>query len=326
MRGCLGDRIVRAMLHNTRQPLTIYMTNTSLKSENYPVNLNDDQGTVKALEESGSEIRYEEVDPTCLNSITAFRHRLQIAHGTSHGTKPLSILVNSPAQEFENAQKAAKLGYFGPKNMSNILLPIMKRDGNSRIVNVSVGGGGAGYWIWKADLADKFELRNLSTEVLDTLVRKYVRDAANGELVEQGWAKRLDVKGPQSHLYVIPRMALGAYTHLLARENPDVLINASGGDSFKFLKHVYGGAITPTFLALGDLKGVSGRYWIAGKPVDWENNRYKPPETDKVLSWKKPDKVKVSELSPSELEAPTPRPEKSFTWVSFKPNTLGPDS
>ncbi|KAF3282668.1 hypothetical protein TWF970_001414 [Orbilia oligospora] len=292
------------MLHNTRQPLTIYMTNTSLKSENYPVNLNDDQGTVKALEESGSEIRYEEVDPTCLNSITVFRHRLQIAHGTSHGTKPLSILVNSPAQEFENAQKAAKLGYFGPKNMSSILLPIMKRDGNSRIVNVSVGGGGAGYWIWKADLADRFELRNLSTEVLDTLVRKYVRDAANGELVEQGWAKRLDVKGPQNHLYVIPRMILGAYTHLLARENPDVLINASGGD----------------------LKGVSGRYWIAGKPVDWESNRYKPPETDKVLSWKKPNKVKVSELSPSELEAPTPRPEKPFTWVSFKPKTLGPDS
>ncbi|KAK6516454.1 hypothetical protein TWF506_006360 [Arthrobotrys conoides] len=317
----IGDRIIRAMLHNTRQPLTIYMTNASLKTETYPVNFNDNQGTAAALEKSGSEIRYEQVDPTSLDSIRAFRHRLQIAHGASHGTKPLSILVNSPAQEFENAQNAAKYSYFGPKNMSRILLPIMKRDGGSRIVNVSVGGGGSGYWLWREDLADMFDLQKLSTELLDALVRKYVRDASREELIEQGWTKRVDVKGPQIHPYIIPRMALAAYTYVLARENPDILINASGGDSWKFPTHVYGGAITPTFLALGDLEGVSGRYWIAGKTVDWETAQYKTTESHKRLCWNKPSKLAARDLSPSELGAWKPRPEEPRFW-NFKLGNL----
>ncbi|RVD80973.1 uncharacterized protein DFL_008856 [Arthrobotrys flagrans] len=313
----LGDRIVRSMLHNTRQPLTIYITKPSHIGGNYSIDLNDDQETAKALEESGSEIKYAELDVENQGSIKAFRDHLQGTYGASHGRKPLSILVNSAAQEFEDAKRAVDITYFGSKNLTRLLLPIMKRDGDSRIVNVSVGGGGASYWIWKKELADRFKLRNLTGKLLDDLMREYLHYAASGKLVEQGWAKRRDLKEPKSHLYIIPRMALAAHTFLLAKANPGFLINVSGGDSWKFANHVYGGAITPTFLALGSLEGATGRYWIAGEAVDWETNKFATQEQSRetgpsipAASKSRPSKPATSKSRPSKPRAPKSRPSK----------------
>ncbi|KAK6357405.1 hypothetical protein TWF718_001717 [Orbilia javanica] len=319
----LGNAIVRSMLHNTRQPLTIYMTTPSHASECHPINLIDDQETTKALETSGSEIKYAELDLQNSNSIEAFRDHLQSTYGESHGPQPLSILVNPAAELIEDPQKAVDIKYFGLKNLTKLLLPIIKRDGDSRIVNVSVGAGGPDYWFWKRGLANRFKLNNLTEQRLDGLMRKYLHDAAGGSLVEQGWAKRPDLRALKGHPHVIPRLALAAYTFLLAKENPGLLINVTGGDSRKFPNHVYNGAITPTFLALGSLEGATGRYWLAGEPVDWETNRYASPEPK--ISAAPKSKPRVLGKSSFSYKRPVTSKSEPKIFVAAKRNPAKPE-
>ncbi|KAK6362946.1 hypothetical protein TWF730_000397 [Orbilia blumenaviensis] len=268
-----GYRIVCAMLQNTRQPLTIYMTGSSSRHDDLNVQFQHDPATMEALKKSGSIIKTARVDLDFSGSIKAFRDHLQDTYGASHGAKPLSVLINAPAARSGNAQVSAGRMYFGSKNLTRLLLPIMKRTGDSRIVNVSVDGGQAGYWIPSRELVDSFKLRNLTEKRLDNLMQKFQTDGSNGKLVEAGWSRPSKSLKRDTAPYVIPKIALAAYTFILAKENPGFLINASGGDSWRLANPVYSGALTPTFLALGDLEGRTGGFWIGGKRVDWDTGK-----------------------------------------------------
>ncbi|KAK6536171.1 hypothetical protein TWF281_000417 [Arthrobotrys megalospora] len=266
----IGNRIICTMLQNTQQPLTIYMTGPSYSREKYDVTFKQDRATVMALRRTGSEVKFAELDLEYSGSIKAFRDHLLDTYGASHGARPLSILINSPAAIFKDAKKSVDRTYFGSKNLTRLLLPIMKRTGDSRIVNVSIPGGQARSLIPNEDLADQFSFENLTEKNLDNLMRKYQEDAASGKQVEEGWSRPSGPNGPSVNSYNIPRIALAAHAFVLAKENPGFLINASGGDSWRYGIERYRGALTPTLLALGDLGGATGGFWIGGQRIDWE--------------------------------------------------------
>ncbi|KAJ6017849.1 Short-chain dehydrogenase/reductase SDR [Penicillium sp. IBT 35674x] len=120
-------------------------------------------------------------------------------------------------------------------------------------------------------LQTRFLKPDLTFAELDILVGEYSRLAEQHNEIASGWP---------------PLQALNAATRILARNNPDLLINcccpgwvgtplgAQAGQPPKFVQE---GAGVPLRLAVGDIGQVSGRYWANdsvastghGKVSDW---------------------------------------------------------
>lgn len=63
------------------------------------------------------------------------------------------------------------------------------------------------------------EVENLTEEKIDEILSKFMKDFEQGSLEKEGWR-------PYLSAYCVSKAALNAYTRLLAKRYPDMLINA----------------------------------------------------------------------------------------------------
>ena len=133
-----------------------------------------------------------------------------------------------------------------------------------RIVNVSSTGSSLDNY--SAQIAARFRDTSLDLDGLDALVREYETTIKSGE---EG--KKKAGFGTAS-AYCLSKAGINALTAILGRENKDegVLVNCCcpgwvdtdmGGIMGKPPKTGEEGARIPVRLAVGDLGGVTGRYW-----------------------------------------------------------------
>ncbi|KAL6711549.1 hypothetical protein ACN47E_004483 [Coniothyrium glycines] len=163
--------------------------------------------------------------------------------------------------------------YKGTLRVCQTFIPIMRPGG--RIVNLSSQSGQLHYFA--PELRKRFLDPAMTLDQLSKLVAEYSDVAAKGEEAERGWP-------PMT--YFTSKAALNAGTRILARDNPDLLINCCcpgwvstdlGSQAGKPPKTSEEGARVPLHLAFGDIGNVSGRYWAndsvsgkgSGKVQDW---------------------------------------------------------
>ncbi|KAI3710868.1 hypothetical protein L2E82_40663 [Cichorium intybus] len=170
-------------------------------------------------------------------------------------------------QTFEGAKKCLETNYYGAKHVTQALLTLLLKSTSPRILNVSSKLGQLHNVEGENARKILSDYDGLTEEVVDGVVREYLKDAKDEELLEKkGWSS--NVSG-----YVVSKAALNAYTRILAKNFPCICANAvSPGfvatdmSCFKGTSTVEEGARGPVRLALISHGGPSGQYfWTTEK-------------------------------------------------------------
>ncbi|XP_076937332.1 salutaridine reductase-like [Bidens hawaiensis] len=165
-------------------------------------------------------------------------------------------------QTFEGAQKCLETNYYGTKHVTQALLPLLLKSNSPRIVNVSSKLGQLENVQDENARRILSDVDGLSEEVVDEVVKEYLKDVKDAELMaKRGWTS--NVSG-----YIMSKAALNAYTRILAKNFPLLCANAvSPGfvatemTFFKGTSTAKEGARGPVRLALMPDGGPSGRYF-----------------------------------------------------------------
>ncbi|KAF5957022.1 hypothetical protein HYC85_004247 [Camellia sinensis] len=96
-------------------------------------------------------------------------------------------------QTYETAEGCLRTNYYGPKQLSQALIPLFRLSSSARIVNVSFGLEAA-------------------------KVSRYLQDAKEDLLESKGWSVL--------SAYVVSKAAFNAYTRVLAKKFPNFGINS----------------------------------------------------------------------------------------------------
>ncbi|CAL5203393.1 unnamed protein product [Lathyrus oleraceus] len=166
------------------------------------------------------------------------------------------------AQTYEKAEECLNTNYYGVKRVTKALLPLLQlSSAKARIVNLSSLRG-------ELKRIPNGRLRNelgaveeLSEEKIDTIVKKFLYDFKGNALEANGWGMMLPA-------YSISKASLNAYTRVLARNNPHMLINcvhpgfvSTDLNWHKGTMTVDDGARGPIMLALLSDEGPTGCYF-----------------------------------------------------------------
>ena len=248
----LGLAITTSLLSSSPSGSTIYLTSRSPAAGHAAL------ASIPAALKTQSTVQYLPLDITDDKSIDAVAAVLQVRHGR------LDVLVNNAGVELDIGAKAEGMGrdevvrrtlatnYYGPLRASEKLLPLIPPGG--RIVFVSSTAGhlnNFGSDRVRAQIANP----NLTREGLTQLVARF----ADGE---KGW--------PRS-AYCASKAAQTALAGVLARERPDIAVNACcpGWVDTEMGRHAgrkppktcEEGARIPVRLAVGDIGDVNGKFW-----------------------------------------------------------------
>ena len=157
----------------------------------------------RELDPAGKDVLYHQLDVTDPGSIAA------VAKDLPGLTSRLDVLVNNAGvghegSDFESLKHTIEVNYFGPRDVTDALLPFLHPGG--RVVMVSSGLGELAY-LGRA-LRPRFDTPSLSRSALDALVSSYLADAKSGDRKRAGWPSA----------YSVSKVALNALTRVLARD------------------------------------------------------------------------------------------------------------
>ncbi|KAL7167493.1 hypothetical protein ACSBR2_038037 [Camellia fascicularis] len=121
-------------------------------------------------------------------------------------------------QTYETAEGCLRTNYYGPKQLSQALIPLLQLSGSARIVNVSSGLGQLKNVTneWAREVLS--DVDGLTEEKVDEVVSQYLQDAKEDLLESKGWSVL--------SAYVVSKAALNAYTRVLAKKFPNFGINS----------------------------------------------------------------------------------------------------
>ncbi|CAK8570365.1 unnamed protein product [Lathyrus sativus] len=238
--------------------------------------------SVKALQEGGLDVVYHQLDIVDDSSINQFVEWLKESYGG------LDILVNNAGVNFnlgsdnsvENAYKVIKTNYYGIKNLTEALIPLMKPSVvGARIVNTSSRLGrlnGRRNRISNVELREQLsDVEVLSVELIDRTLSEFLQQVEDGSWTSGGW--------PQIYTdYSLSKLAVNAYTRLMARklsERPEgqkIYINCycpgwvkTALTGFAGNNTVEEGADTGVWLALLHDQTVIGRFFAERREINF---------------------------------------------------------
>ncbi|XP_058755697.1 salutaridine reductase-like [Vicia villosa] len=166
------------------------------------------------------------------------------------------------AQTYEKAEECLNTNYYGVKRVTKALLPLLQlSSAKARIVNLSSLRGELKR-IPNGRLRKELgAVEELSEEKIDTILKKFLDDFKGNVLEANGWGMMLPA-------YSISKASLNAYTRVLARNNPHMLINcvhpgfvSTDLNWHKGTMTVDEGARGPIMLALLPDEGPTGCYF-----------------------------------------------------------------
>ncbi|TYJ27006.1 hypothetical protein E1A91_A07G157500v1 [Gossypium mustelinum] len=183
----------------------------------------------------------------------------------------LDILVNSrdiwskaTDDNYELAEECLKTNYYGAKRTAEALIPLLQLSDLPRIVNVSSSV------VMLKGKGEKLKgvLTGVTTEEkLNDLITEYLKDFKEGLHGSKGWPTFISA-------YTVSKVALNAYTRILANKYPDFCINSvCPGYAKTDINLNTGtitaeeGAVTPVKLALLPKGGPSGLFFVKSEPA-----------------------------------------------------------
>ncbi|PIN04733.1 Dehydrogenases with different specificities (related to short-chain alcohol dehydrogenases) [Handroanthus impetiginosus] len=240
----------------------------------------------KVLQEGGLNVMFHQLDIVDPSSIEAFTEWVKEKYGG------IDILVNNAGvnsnagsdNSMEGAEKVIGTNYFGTKNITKAIIPLMRpSDAGARIVNVSSRLGrlnGRRNKISKSTKVHHFcsfikleDDESISEELIDEMVNTFLEQVKDGTWTEGGW--------PQVFTdYSLSKLAVNTYTRLMARifsERPEghkLYINCYCPGWVKTAMTGWAGHVTPeegadtgVWLALLPDQCISGKFFSERREI-----------------------------------------------------------
>ncbi|XP_058202523.1 (+)-neomenthol dehydrogenase-like [Rhododendron vialii] len=164
-------------------------------------------------------------------------------------------------QSCEVAEVCLRTNYYGVKLVTEELIPLLQLSDSPRIVNVSSILGQLKLISNEKAKKELSDIESLTVEKVDELVQEFAKDFKEDKLEARGWPINFSA-------YIVSKAALNGYTRVLAKNYPNIAINAvSPGYVKTDLNHNNGiltveqGAKGPVMLALVDDGGSSGLFY-----------------------------------------------------------------
>nr|POE79723.1 carbonyl reductase [nadph] 1 [Quercus suber] len=264
----------------------VHSSNSNLQTPQNPDPTNRTEGdNLGFTSERGHEVAYSKLDIAQSGSAKQFADQVQAQYGRA------DVLINNAGvnldadYSYDHAKKTLDVNYDGTRDMCLALLPLLRQSTSSayqtRIVNVSsVASALKSY-----SHAIKSQLRDPAI-TLSTIadLRDHYLSAVNEHSEEaSGWF------GP-GRSYSVSKAFINAMTIAIARDNPQMLVNACcpgwidtdmgglvGSKRNRPPKTPDDGAKIPVRLALDDLEKVTGKYWA--------NKSVRSKEAGQVQEW-----------------------------------------
>ncbi|KHG16333.1 (+)-neomenthol dehydrogenase -like protein [Gossypium arboreum] len=189
-----------------------------------------------------------------------------VTFSMASGTEEYSSNIWSKATEtYELAEECLKTNYYGAKRTTEALIPLLQISESPRIVNISSS------IVMLKDMVGE-QLKGVLTgftteEKLSDLISEYLKDFKQGLLQTKGWPTCLSA-------YTVSKVAMNAYTRIVANKYPDFCINCVCPGFVKTDINlntgkltVEEGAATPVKLAVLPKGGPSGLFFVRGEPA-----------------------------------------------------------
>ncbi|WCJ22631.1 NAD(P)-binding Rossmann-fold superfamily protein [Euphorbia peplus] len=122
-------------------------------------------------------------------------------------------------QNLEIAEKCLNTNFYGAKRMAEGLIPLLELSDTPRIINISSS------WASLQKISNEWakgllsDVKNLTEERVDEVVNQFVKDFKDDLLKTKGWPI-------SSSPYIMSKVALNAYTRILAKKYPSFLVNS----------------------------------------------------------------------------------------------------
>ncbi|KAL5215007.1 hypothetical protein ABZP36_004159 [Zizania latifolia] len=174
--------------------------------------------------------------------------------------------MNKQGQEtYDTANNGVQTNFYGTRHVIQALLPILLSSPDGRIVNVSSQFGLLRF-VSNEDVKKELDdVHSLTEERLDELLDKFLKDFEAGTLEAHGWPTTFAA-------YKMAKVAMNAYTRILARRHPSLRVNCAHPGYVKtdmtmnsgFLTTEVGGRNIVT-VALQPYCGPTGAFFDEGK-------------------------------------------------------------
>ncbi|XP_024169422.2 (+)-neomenthol dehydrogenase-like [Rosa chinensis] len=122
-------------------------------------------------------------------------------------------------QTYETAEDCLKTNYYGIKQLTEALLPLLQKSEAARIVNVSSALGQLRVIANERAEKELGDVNNLTEEKVDKLVEEFLEDVKQDLIESKGWPLNISS-------YIVSKAALNAYTRVLAKKYPEIATNA----------------------------------------------------------------------------------------------------
>ncbi|XP_028068934.1 (+)-neomenthol dehydrogenase-like [Camellia sinensis] len=164
-------------------------------------------------------------------------------------------------QSYEGSEACLRTNYYGAKQVTEELIPLLQLSNSTRIVNVSstlgqlknIANGRAKMVLSEGD--------EHAEEKVDEVVNQFLKDVKEDMLETKGWPINLST-------YVVSKAALNAYSRILATKFPNFQVNYVSPSFVKTNMNcnngefdVEKGAKGPVALALTPVGGLSGLFF-----------------------------------------------------------------
>ncbi|PWA35481.1 glucose/ribitol dehydrogenase [Artemisia annua] len=127
----------------------------------------------------------------------------------------LAKVVN---ETYELGEKCLNINYYGTKEVTEALIPLLQLSKSPRIVNITSMGGDLKY-LRNEKLKDELQdIEKLNEERIDEIIKWFLSDFKNANLEENGWPSTVSA-------YRVSKIALNAYTRLMARKFKNIIVN-----------------------------------------------------------------------------------------------------
>ncbi|XP_057454561.1 (+)-neomenthol dehydrogenase-like isoform X2 [Lotus japonicus] len=164
---------------------------------------------------------FHQLDVTDPASIGSFTHFIQTRFGK------LDILENGGqidsrkifTENYELSEACLKTNYYGVKELTKALIPLLQFSGSAKIVNVSSSMGRLENMPDARPKEVLNDVENLTEEKIDEFLSEFLKDFKEGSLETKGWPH-------SASAYRISKAAQNAYTRILTKKYPLFCINA----------------------------------------------------------------------------------------------------
>ncbi|CAL9770313.1 unnamed protein product, partial [Musa acuminata subsp. burmannicoides] len=176
--------------------------------------------------------------------------------------KATNLVQGVLRQTYDGAVTCFDTNYYGCKRVTEALLPLLELStSGARIVNVSSLRSELRRMPSESIREELSDIDNLTEEKIEGLLRRFLEDLKEGRLEATGWPMMLPS-------YSVSKTVLNAYTRVLARRHPSMLINCVHPGYVKTDINWNTGVITteegakgPVMLALLPADGPTGCYF-----------------------------------------------------------------